>query len=232
MSEIERVKNIIKKLSSKKVENGCTESEAMLAINKIGELLEQYNLSIADCFMDEFQGKLIKIPARKHFVGVAVAVVSIANFCDTIVYRWGDYYCWYGNESDVEMAVYLYEMIDSSIHSELRKFKATELYQNSRRKRAASNSFMSGMGNRIAARLDDMKDQMNSNLMAKTGTDIVVHKMAKIEEELFTSHGVKVKYGKRSLGRGDYNAFSAGVKAGNTVNLNRPVGNEGVRLLA
>jgi hypothetical protein len=51
--ELIRVKLKIKALAAKTLDNGCTEHEAMTAATKVGELLEQYNLSMSECDVRE-----------------------------------------------------------------------------------------------------------------------------------------------------------------------------------
>lgn len=51
VSELENVKRKIRALSEKTVENGATEQEALAAMEKVGALMEQYNLSMSEVYL-------------------------------------------------------------------------------------------------------------------------------------------------------------------------------------
>ena len=48
LAALDRLKTRIQGLRSKTTDNGCTESEALLAAAKVAELLSQYDLSLTD----------------------------------------------------------------------------------------------------------------------------------------------------------------------------------------
>jgi Protein of unknown function (DUF2786) len=48
LAVLDRLKTRIQGLRSKTTDNGCTESEALLAAAKVAELLDRYDLSLTD----------------------------------------------------------------------------------------------------------------------------------------------------------------------------------------
>lgn len=57
--ELNKVKARIKALAEKTTEQGCSEAEAMAAAEKVGQLLEQFNLSMEE--IDVREQKCMKV---------------------------------------------------------------------------------------------------------------------------------------------------------------------------
>lgn len=186
---------------------------------------------------------------------------AIANFCDCVYYRIKGHkqvqvdddgrplrdrrgrmisrrtntvYVFFGQEQDAKMAEFLFNMIAGAIELETKVFKTTAAYREYRGpKKSASHSFQHGMANRISVRLDQMKDEMNESIAAErpTGSDIIVLKKRKIEED-FTTTGVKLVTRKTNGPRvRAHSSYHQGGKAGDRINLSRPVGNSSSTLL-
>lgn len=161
----------------------------------------------------------------------------------------------FGLTSDVEMAAYLMETIMAASETSLKEFKKTPEYINFKGHRlAATKSFEHGFASRTSARLNTMKEELEDQLqrarearvemgeattaeMAEEaakksgmfkGTDLVIMKQKKVEENFKSKFGWSIKY-RQDGGRGpsDYTASSAGRNAANSVNLSRPVGGGG-----
>src|SRR5205085_10285694 len=121
MSEIDR-KAIVAKLRAlraKTVENGCTEGEAMAAAEKVEQLLAQYAVSRDELDQKTFQEAAstranFKRDMRLRHKSIWLAVQNIAEMCECKAW-WpnetggltGTDVVYYGEEQDVEMAVYL-----------------------------------------------------------------------------------------------------------------------------
>ena len=100
----------IQGLRSKTTDNGCTESEALLAAAKVAELLDRYDLSLTDveirgapCEQREYE------TYRKKRIPLDACIGAIANFCDCRVWREKNQagearYVFFGLRSDIEVA--------------------------------------------------------------------------------------------------------------------------------
>jgi hypothetical protein len=162
-TEREKVKARIKALTEKTTDNGCSESEALAAAGMVGKLLEQYNLTMDEidirdekCVTVSTYGRVWRGDVMFH------CVMSIGTFCDAKAWytpggKGGrNRYWFFGLESDTQMAIYLFSIVQSAIETELAAFKTSDTYKSAWSKRAATASFQKGMAYRIgAARRDE-----------------------------------------------------------------------------
>jgi hypothetical protein len=240
--EIQTVIEIIKNLTKKTTSNGCTEGEALAAAIKIGDLLKVFNLSMDKIFLGEAKCVTGEVSiGGNNRKPVDSCVVTIGEFCDCRVWfsrGMEGKYCFFGLETDVEMAKYLYGIISSAIDTETIKFKLspTYIFAAAHRKRL-STSFQRGMAARIHHRLKEMmeqrkaeEDEEQQDQLESTGTSLVIIKTNKIEDEFERLNlGLKKYY--RTTIRYNPDAYLKGQSAGDKVNLNRPVGGQTVRML-
>lgn len=238
-TELEKVKSRIRALLQKTSDKGCTEQEAMSAADKVGQLLDAYNLTMnevlvhmATCEIKKFYLNFVN---RHPFAG---CVTHIADFCDckvwrkTLKFEHKTEYVFFGFTHDIEYAVFLSETIFGALESEVENFKNTEDYFDSRSKRSASQSFMHGMADRIAYRLDKMKrdrdmkmeKEMESRRIENNCTSLVLAQKAEKIEEDFKKLGVKLISTKRNISVSNYTAYRSGTNSADKVNLNRPLG--------
>src|ERR1700675_3702955 len=181
----------IQALRAKTIDNGCTEDEALSAAAKVAELLDRYGLSLTDveirdapCERREYETYCKKRVPLDDCIG------AIANFCDCRVWREKNQagetrYVFFGLRSDIEVAHYLTELIDTAVRSELGRYKTPPDYRRFRHKERhmANASFALGMVASIADKLTAMKagrDEANSS----NGRDLVVLKTAIVDSEL------------------------------------------------
>lgn len=240
-SEIEKVKARIKALAAKTIDNGCTEQEAMLAMEKVGELLRIFNLSMAECLSFEkanvnFITDSYVFNSKNH-PSWDSALVHIGKFCDCRVwvnynYSFGKKVSsqvnFFGMEPDVEMAKYLVDVIAKAHETELAKFKTTEEYVNYpyHRRRITtdfSKGFASGVGDKLTVlkRKNDLENQKHV-----TGTSLVLVKMEHVNRE-FGKTGMRLRTRTRTQGINSRSGYNQGKSAGSRINVNRPVGNNG-----
>lgn len=232
-TDLTKIKNRIRALAAKTVANGCTEQEAMSAMTVVGKLLQEYNLSMDMVDLrDEVCTKLEIRSSTKQKGGVYWAMASIAKFTDCKVWSSRGYngltYSFFGQETDLLMAKYLYDLIDGSIKFETKKFKQTPEYKNSRTAKGASSAFALGMGSRIGKRLAEMKRQSEQEATASRGgnTALIVLKSKLVTEEFAKMQiNLSKSYAKTTVRDGA--AFNSGAAAGDRVNLSRPVNGPG-----
>ena len=114
----------------------------------------------------------------------------MAHFCDCRVWREKNQtgearYVFFGLCSDITVAVYLTEVIDTAIRTELGGYKTSLEYGRFRHKERhmANSSFALGMVASIADKLMAMKDRRDDG-NSSTGRDLVVLKTAIVDAEL------------------------------------------------
>lgn len=256
--ELASVKRKIRALTAKTVEAGASEFEAMAAMAKVDELLKAFNLSMDEVLItkEAYVKKEFDIGAKQ--IGIIGKVcMAIARFTETKVWVSRGYksakVVYFGAESDVDMAIYLSDVVKSAFDRAYKEFKASDAYKNfySHRKPLHAN-FLRGFAAKINNRLDDllmgrrdeekkahayhaekMKDAMipmapeteMKVAEATTGTALISVTKAKILDAEFAKMGMKLR---TSYATSSYNyngtATGAGREAGNGVNLGRPVG--------
>ena len=242
-SELSKVKARILALSLKTVSNGCSEAEANSAMEKVGELLQVYNLNMSEIEMKDERFVTISI----SFNGLSKdkmkwVVCAIAAFCDCKVWfdkgskvrKTNSAYSFFGMEPDTEMVKYLYSTIEKSMTHELAQYKNTPYMRAIQGTRGmikvASTNFITGFCTKVNARLNQIKGERDDALRAakQAGTSLVVIK-SQLVEERFREEGISLRknYTPTYRRQYDFNAYYAGSDAGEKVNFNRPVGSEG-----
>jgi hypothetical protein len=227
-AELEAIKDRIRKLSAVTLENGSSEAEVIKACEVVGKLLQKHNLTMSEVELrqEEFVQKQIWAGGVQRG-GSFFALMGIAKFTETKVWTSrikgaGLYYVFFGQQSDVDMAEYLFKMIDRSIESETHKFKGSHLYYMAKSKKGASTSFSTGMGQRISERLKAMHTaNQKEQFDAQKGGALIVLKNQLLQEayaKVSADHSttkIKANITKE--------AYAAGRVAGERVNLSRPI---------
>ncbi len=254
-TELDSIRRKIKALTQKTTENGCSEHEALSAMALVGQLLQQYNLSMSEIDVREQKCTTIFIPLqdrqRRHPIdGCIVALTALfegkvwfkktwkKHEDDTFVVKNGRYvkevsYAFFIQEQDADTIRYLFDVIFQAIETEAEAFKNQNTYKETKRRKLAYVSFQKGMASRVADRLRAIKAENDAAQQAaqaaghsasSTGTSLIVLKGQLIEEEFKQLNMKLIKNYNRS--RSHWDAYAAGHKAGDKVNLNRPLGND------
>lgn len=237
-TELDKVKAKIHALSQKTISNGCTEGEAMLAMEKVGELLEAYQLNMSEVVLRDAECVEVTWETkRRSRHPMDISFVGVSAFCNCKMWVTRDKnYKFFGFVEDTKMAMYLMDVIAQAYETELAKFKKSDYYRNSHQHgRILTTNFYKGMASHLQDRLLDMKNERNAreyeNQKTKSicdhkSTDLILMKKQKVEDE-WEKRDIKLvrHYGNRY--RSDFNARSAGRKAGQNVNLNRPINSGG-----
>lgn len=244
-SEIERVKEKIRKLSVKTVANGATEAEANSAMEMVGKLLDHYDLELNDILLSNEKCVYATFKSeRKSRSKIDLSIPALAEYCDCIVYWDRDLsvYVFFGLESDTMMALYLTDYIHKAILSEVEKYKKTDsLYLSSYRSRrkTLSTEFMRGMCTRLSSRLRKMKKHRDADIDRKeeelrthmgNNSTSMIHIRKKKEEKVkadFQTTGVKIVRHRSYIKNFSQHAREAGFHAASNVNLNRPINSGG-----
>jgi hypothetical protein len=243
--ELEKVKNRIRALSEKTVENGCTEAEAMSAATMVGRLLDQYALGMDECDIKAERCTERYVPSGgKHRRPIDLCLPAIASYCGCKVWLHcgSREYVFFGLEPDLMLAVYLYSVIDKAMANELEVFRKTPIYRASQHGLVARNSFLRGMARRVALRLRAMQDERAAKMKSDTapqhpgapasGHALVLVKNAKVEDE-WAALALKLISPKKSRPRiRDQACFAQGEQAGDRVRLDRPLDRDNQQSIA
>jgi hypothetical protein len=175
-------------------------------------------------------------------------VPSIARFCDCKVWLahatnkqelpaeespHGKRYVFFGFETDVDLATYLFSVIDRAVTTETDNFKLTHPRLRAVRLRQGTASFQHGLAARVAARLDAMHEERETLVKAQrsTGTALILAKH-QVVDDAFRETKVRLVSMSAVAARLDGKAYREGWAAGDRVNLSRPVKGEGRDLLS
>lgn len=220
--DLDKVLGRIQALRGKTVDRGCTEQEAMLAAEKVAELLDRYGLSLSEVELKNqtCEGAGIET-GRKRFGPIDACIPAIGSFCDCRV--WSEKtaageirYVFFGLPADVAGARYLYDLVDQVFETETEQFKAGALYvkHHSSERRSATVSFQTGLAHGIAGKLHALHAEREAAMRTSTGRDLVPIKEAVVDGELaklgMTFQTRSSQRGKRVLS----DAYDAGREAG------------------
>jgi hypothetical protein len=220
LAALDKLKVRIQALRAKTIDNGCTEDEALSAAAKVAELLDRHDLSLTDvelraapCERRSFE------TYRKKRVPLDDCIGAIAHFCDCRVWReknaaGENSYAFFGLRSDIEVAHYLAELIDTAVRAELGRFKTSAEYSRFRHqdRHLANASFALGMVASIADKLVAMKasrDHVNHG----SGRGLVVLKTSVVDAE-FDKLDLKLRTQRGSSRTVSMTAYEAGGAAG------------------
>lgn len=219
----ERAKRLIRELQNRTEDRGFTEAEALQAAAQLGELLEKYDLNIDEIGVKEDAAKCKKNLIFAPDDAAGSMVNAIGKYCNLISYHETGgtmKYVLFGTPHDLEIGLYLYEMLAESIERGWSDYmEAGNPYS-----MKARMSFRAGFANRIWTRLMTMKEERDARNRAQTGMALMVLKDQLVTEEFKKQLGIKLV---KSAGRqvADASAYYAGQRSGSRANLNNPLGN-------
>jgi hypothetical protein len=185
---IQKLRIRIQGLRAKTLENGCTEAETLLAAAKVAELIDRYDLSLADVEIRaaRCETRVYANPSKKR-IPLDDCVGAVASFCNCRVWREKGAakevkFVFFGMPADVDAAHYLIELIDNNVRAELGRFKTSPAYAGFRydERHLANASFALGMVASIADKLLAMKAERNRG----SGRDLAVLKTSLVDAEL------------------------------------------------
>ena len=220
LAALDKLKVRIQALRAKTIDNGCTEEEALSAAAKVAELLDRHDLSLTDVELRAASCERRTYEThRKKRIPLDDCIGAIAHFCDCRVWReknaaGENSYVFFGLRSDIEVAHYLAELIDSAVRTELGRFKTSADYRRFRhqQRHLANASFALGMVASIADRLVAIKtsrDQVNRN----SGRGLVVLKTTVVDAE-FGKLGLDLRTVRSNSRMVSMSAYEAGGAAG------------------
>jgi hypothetical protein len=231
------VKRKIRALSAKTIENGCTEQEAIAAMEMCGKLLAQHNLEMSETDIREQGCKedYLRVNSKNINNNIGMLLSSIAMFVDAKPWIKNGHddkgfykaYTLFGQEADIEMGSYLLFICTTAMLNDAHKYvRSLGVQQGGAR--TPSNSFQHGFALRIYRRLKEIKDANKVAQVATTGTALILLKDQLVTEEWQKRQDeLGLKQRQASKAQIDGHAYKAGTEAANKVNLQRPIENGG-----
>lgn len=198
----------------------------MAAAEKVAELLDRYDLSLTDVEIRESacERRVYETRSRKR-IPIEECIGAIADFCDCRVWREKDAagdlrYVFFGLPADIEVAHYLTELVDTTVRTELGRYKTSAEYRQFRHqeRHLANASFALGMVGSIAGKLEAMKSERDE-AKNSTGRGLIVLKAAVVDTEL-EKLDLKLRTVERPRRMIAPEAYDAGDAAGTSFTIN------------
>lgn len=218
----------VRALLSRTTDAGCTEAEAIEAAAKARELMDRYRVTLSDVEIkaEPITQETVERPNSLRWAAGDYALHGINAYCG--VKTWFHKSAGvrrlriFGMKPDVEMARYLYELINAVVNVECARWQRTPEYLNAYSRRSATGSFKLGMAIRINERLKQMAKDLAPVAKSANGTALVVVKGA-VVEAAYAGLGLRLGVARQGASVRDSNGFNAGRSAGDRVNLSRPL---------
>jgi len=223
---VRRIKNLMDLAG-----NNTSEAEAVAAMAKARQLMDEYGISVTDVNeVDEewgqagvewTSGKARRAYHRSYLLGGVIGQV-----CGTTMYRCGGEVFFFGRKHEVEISHYMLMMVRNLVEGAYLGWKKTDQYMVMRSRGAHAprlkTSFVNGMVASLHLKLQDMIPQPGEG----SGRDLVVCHQAVMERKL-KEFGLDIKSSPVSLEKGDLQAGVAGYEAGENAQLSSGVGKSG-----
>ena len=225
------IKQKILKLRAMIPENGASENEAISALIKANDLMKEHGLTEADLNAvdpnKDMSGTQFKYGMKAQHPCAKYCSRTIGIFCGVMTFyevKTSSSNA-YGLNDDIEMYDFLLKLVFDSMNLSWKEYLKTNPSQKGKSRHVEYWSFHSGFSVRICDNLNSMIETREK--VKATGTDLVVKKQEIIVASFreiyphFTSSP-----GSNGKIRINSDAYADGDKAGSSVNLNRPVGND------
>jgi Protein of unknown function (DUF2786) len=238
-SELNAIKLKIRSLANKTVDAGCTEEEARAAMDMVGRLLRRYHLTMAECDVRDVPCRQWEFDTGKsngHPLSIVIPPLA-ALFEAKCWTEWTGQtitYKFFGKADDLPMIEYLLRVMWAACNTEVTAFKTSALYSDADNRRGATVSFMHGMADRLSERLGELKREAASEMeqadtrrhktkgAGVTGTALIALKDQLVKNE-FDKLNLRLRTTTTYRTISSAKAQAAGRKAGDRVNLSRPV---------
>lgn len=213
----------IRAMLAKTVENGCTEAEAMVALQMAETMMQAHEITEDD--LKEVRGEtaiLMRSDMRDPQNVRWKLCYWISKFTETKTFGHKKSIKFVGLKGDVEFALWLTETLTTFVHSELKRYmwaNGYQAFQGTKRVRVI-NSFIIGCCSRINTKLLTM---INARNVTTLGTDLVVAKQALIEDVMKDLNVKKADNRGRKASAFYRDVYSAGQEAGDKASFGRPV---------
>jgi hypothetical protein len=223
----------VKALLSKTVDNGCTEQEALAALDEAHALMDAYEVTGADLQLTKEETAILRSepPDSLDPHNIKFNLMgSVADFCSCEAWRTrkpeGKVVTFCGLPSDARLATWLLDTLAAFVQAELARHLMDTLPPRGERRKVI-NGFVEGCCNRISCRLKALCDQ-SAAAATSNGRELAVVKSAAVTDKM-KACGIRIRssYSSRQC---DGRSYQAGHSAGDRASFGRPVTGAGATL--
>lgn len=226
----ESVKRKIAALLAKRVDNGATKEEEEAAIKKASELMSEYMIEESELNKEK---KFVTKETEMIKIKSAVPVEAVLNklLCvECFFNRYTKTQYFFGEESDVEQAIYFYSVLNNELKSATKAFRRTSffkeksawLYSPHTLERDFQTGFVLGLARQVLKIINATREKT----VELTGKDLVVVRGAEVEEAFRWEHpGVIEQKSRRAKDIND-DAVRMGVSIGEETEIRQGVNEE------
>jgi hypothetical protein len=223
----------VRALLSKTVDNGCTEAEALAALDKAHALMDAYEVTEADLQLTKEETAILRSESPDsldpHNIKFRL-MGSVADFCSCEAWRTrkpeGKAVTFCGLPSDARLATWLLDTLAAFVQAELARHLMDTLPPRGERRRVITG-FVKGCCDRISDRLEALCAQ-SAAAATSNGRELVLVKNAAVDTKM-KEHGIKVR-GCCLGGQINDSGYQAGRSAGDRASFGRPVMGAGAAL--
>lgn len=216
-SNTERAKSKINALLAKTVENGATEEEMNSALAKAAELMKIFFITehdLKESIADE-HCILAEEPLYRTTYIVNLFYYELAVLFDCKHFFNKERIAFYGFKQDTQLCVYFYRMIMQSCFKAKDVYRATQEFKAAKRQgyhaKTLVASFIKGYLLKVAAKLQDLYKDRQSNLEQSTGLMIIKEQLV---QEQYDKEDFNVRVSNPRELYYMQQAFEQGVQAG------------------
>jgi Protein of unknown function (DUF2786) len=213
----------IRALLSKTIENGCTECEALAALDKARAMMDAYEVTEADLQLTAAESAIIRSepPGSRDAHGIKTSMaVAVCKFCDCEVRKASTGLVFCGLPADVDLATWLLDKQAAFVQAQLAGHLMGCIAPKGERRRHI-NGFVVGCCHRINDRLTALCAQ-SAAVATSNGRELVAIKSAAIADKM-KAMNISLRKGRRSSRRIDDASYQAGLSAGDRASFGRPV---------
>lgn len=225
MKSRENLLNKVRAILSKTVDNGCTEAEALLALQTAEKLIEEYEISDEDLKLDDEKAIIEKSDMKDPQNVRWKLCYYIGQFTETYAFGHKKSVKFVGLKSDVDFAIWLIESLSHFVHAQLKSYmwkNGFQKLQGAQRNRVI-NSFVIGCCARINSKLlqmiNERKPSVNQNALVITKKALIDDAIKDLNISKSDNRGRKNKIYR--------NVYNSGFNAGDNALFGRPVNNGG-----
>jgi hypothetical protein len=223
----ESLLNKVRALLAKTMESGCTEAEAMAALERAQAMMAAYEISEAELNLTKEEKAILRRepPGTKDPHQIKYNLIySVSRFCGCEGWRnrrdegGGMVFC--GLPSDAQFATWLLDTLTSFIQVELVNH-LMDVGPSKEDRREVIRGFVFGCTTRISERLDELRER-SAPVATPNAKALVVVKDAAIKAKL-DELGIRLCSGGGSCAGFDNSSYTAGKAAGDRASFGRPV---------
>lgn len=221
----------VRAIMNRTTQNGCTEAEAMEALQKAQQLMAAYEIDEAElgATAQSEAAAILKRRGEDYFDIRKRLGAGVAKFTRTKIWMSGGHsaydrefqFC--GLESEAEFAMWLLDTLQAFVMRELKTFQADRKRHGLGNPRLVGSSFVYGCAHRIYERLCELAPPepktSNGNALVLSRNSLIAAKMRE--------NGITLGRATKSRPTVNPAAYAAGMSAGNNARFDRPVGGAG-----